>query len=111
MVFFLITSCTSQLSVTPENLKNGLVNNYYEVLIEIEGGRVIEDSLRVDINADSGLEYKLKDQNKVDASNHIIIYGIPKKNGKIILNITGYVYKEGFSNDNQFNKKYSIEVN
>ena len=110
IVFFLISSCSSQLSVNPDVLKSGIVGSYYEVLIDIDGGRVIEDSLRVNISNGSGLKYKLKDQNLVDASNHIVVYGTPKKNGKISLNITGYVYKEGFLNDNHFNKTYFINV-
>ncbi|NHB56710.1 hypothetical protein G9F32_01480 [Acinetobacter sp. 194] len=113
IIFILILalfSCGGKIKIEPEFLEKAYINKQYNETINIIGGRVISNSLRVDFSGNKDFFYELKDPSAVDSGNHIVIKGISKEQKNVEVIISGYVYKESFMRDNYFKKSYIIEV-
>lgn len=117
----MVSGCTgSHPVVLPEKIELtvAIINNQYQVVIEIKGGAVNESNVSVSIIPNgSGLAWNLEEikysfggEDGVNKDYHrIIISGIPKKLGDYSLTVFGFTLSS-MQSGKGFYKKYKLKI-
>lgn len=121
ILFIFMSGCISQNVVftpVPRMLPNAVKGLNYISSVEIKGGAISKNSITVKITpVDSGFVWKPREtkdffegrERVKEDYHHITIYGTPKKQGVVFVEISGFTLGTSFSGKG-FNKEYRVEV-
>ncbi|MGN2484795.1 hypothetical protein D3C81_508420 [compost metagenome] len=106
-IILIITGCGKKYKITPEDLPVAHINQEYQQIIKISGGKVIDKYAELETNIPEALGVTVKPVNDLDGYNVIQIKGTPKIKGKYIIHIRADFYAGG---DAEIDKTYSFIV-
>ncbi|MFA2970676.1 hypothetical protein KWE21_08625 [Acinetobacter pittii] len=105
-ILLILTACGKKYTITPDNLPIAHVNQNYQQIINISGGKTVDkyvdfknnipDDLGISVSPDESSGY-----------NQITIKGIPKYTGVFTIYISTGFYAGG---DAEINKTYILKV-
>ncbi|EPS3324058.1 MULTISPECIES: hypothetical protein [Acinetobacter] len=106
LILLVLTSCGKKYTITPDSLPIAHVNQNYQQIINISGGKTVDkyvdfknnipDDLGISVSPDESSGY-----------NQITIKGIPKYTGVFTIYISTGFYAGG---DAEINKTYTLKV-
>ncbi|MCG9480283.1 hypothetical protein MCL30_00530 [Acinetobacter pittii] len=104
---FILTGCGKKYTITPEELPVAHVNQEYQQIIKISGGKVVDQYAKLETNIPENLGVTVKPVNELDGYNIIEIKGTPKYTGKYTINIKADFFGGGNA---EINKNYTFTV-
>ena len=111
LIFFLHYFYTYRLwekyKISPESLPVAHINQEYQQIIKISGGKVIDKYAELETNIPENLGITVKPVDDLDGYNVIQIKGVPKYKGKYTIHIRADFYAGG---DAEIDKTYSFIV-
>lgn len=106
-VLLMLTGCGKKYKITPDVLPIARVNQQYTQIINISGGKVVDDGVLLDANIPKELGISIQPVNDRDGYNIIKIHGTPKYKGTFTIHIQAGFYAGG---GNKINKIYTFTV-
>ncbi|ODL91702.1 hypothetical protein AXH23_14345 [Acinetobacter pittii] len=106
-IIFILTGCGKKYTITPEDLPVAHINQEYQQIIKISGGKVIDKYAELETNIPEDLGITVKPVDDLDGYNVIQIKGTPKNKGKYTIHIRADFYAGG---DAEIDKTYSFIV-
>ncbi|QRQ13753.1 hypothetical protein [Acinetobacter pittii] len=106
-IIFILTGCGKKYTITPEDLPAAHINQEYQQIIKISGGKVIDKYAELETNIPEDLDITVKPVDDLDGYNVIQIKGTPKNKGKYTIHIRADFYAGG---DAEIDKTYSFIV-
>jgi len=94
-IILILTGCGKKYKISPESLPVAHINQEYQQIIKISGGKVIDKYAELETNIPEGLGVTDKPINDLDGYNVIQIKGTPKNKGKYIIHIRVDFYAGG----------------
>lgn len=102
--------CTQKIKVLPQSLPNAILGTPYYAEIEVDNGRVINDSFHYLITPEnSGLGLSPANFGTHISFNDLKVKGTPKIAGTITIKLSGLTYGT-MCPGSKFNKMYTIKV-
>lgn len=106
-ILLILTGCGKKYTITPDVIPTAHVNQEYRQLIQISGGKVVDQyaELTTDIPEDLGIT--VKPENDLSRYNIIEIKGKPKYEGTYSISIYADFFGGG---NNEIKKTYTFKV-
>lgn len=106
-IIFILTGCGKKYTIIPEDLPAAHINQEYQQIIKISGGKVIDKYAELETNTAEDLGVTVKPVDDLDGYNVIQIKGTPKHKGEYRIHIRADFYAGG---DAEIDKTYSFIV-
>ncbi|WP_151688048.1 hypothetical protein [Acinetobacter nosocomialis] len=106
-IILIITGCGKKYKIAPDDVPAAHINQEYQQIIKISGGKVIDKYAELETNIPEGLGITVKPIDDLDGYNVIQIKGTPKNKGKYIIRIRADFYAGGGA---EIDKTYSFIV-
>ncbi len=106
-IILIITGCGKKYKITPEDLPVAYINQEYQQIIRISGGKVIDKYAELETNIPEDLSVTVKPVDDLDGYNVIQIKGTPKHKGEYRIHIRADFYAGG---DAEIDKTYNFIV-
>lgn len=108
LIVLVISGYFKEYTITPEQLPTAKTNQYYTQIIDIRGGKVVDQHaiLNTNIPIDLGLTVEADDPQDY-GYNHINIKGTPKHKGVFKIHINVGFYAGG---SNTIDKEYTLVI-
>ncbi|CAI3107822.1 hypothetical protein [Acinetobacter calcoaceticus] len=94
-ILLILIGCGKKYTITPDELPVAYVNQKYHEVIHISGGKVVDDSAKLDTNIPKNLGITIQPVNELDGYNIIEIKGSPRYKGKFTIHILAGFYAGG----------------
>ena len=106
-IIFVLIGCGKKYKISPESLPVAHINQEYQQIIKISGGKVIDKYAELETNIPENLGVTVKPVDDLDGYNVIQIKGVPKYKGKYTIHIRADFYAGG---DAEIDKTYNFIV-
>ncbi|RSO36893.1 hypothetical protein [Acinetobacter lactucae] len=106
-IIFILTGCGKKYKITPEELPVAHINQEYQQIIKISGGKVVDQYAELETNIPEDLGITVKPVDELDGYNVIQIKGTLKYKGQYTIHIRTDFFGGG---DAEIDKTYSFIV-
>ncbi|WP_151742117.1 hypothetical protein [Acinetobacter seifertii] len=94
-ILLILTGCGKKYTITPDELPVAHVNQKYYQVIHISGGKVVDDSAKLETNIPKDLGINIRPVNELDGYNIIEVKGTPQYKGQFTIHILTGFYAGG----------------